>query len=100
MEITDDMVDKLARLSRLQFKDEEKAEIKSDLQKMIAFVDKLNELDTTGVEPLMHISGNVNVFREDKVGGMCTREEALLNAPVKDDHYFKVPNVINKQRSE
>lgn len=97
MQITDAMVEKLAKLSRLSFEDQEKEEIKSDLEKMIAFVEKLNELDTTGIEPLMHISGNKNVFRADVVEGMCTKEEALKNAPVKDADYFIVPKVINKQ---
>lgn len=97
MEINDALVDKLALLARLRFKDEEKEAIKSDLKKMISFVDKLNELDTSGVEPLLHISNNVNVFREDTVQGMCSRKEALMNAPLKDDQFFKVPKVINKQ---
>lgn len=96
MEINDAMVDKLALLARLRFNDQEKAEIKSDLEKMITFVDKLNELDTSGVEPLLHISDNVNIFREDKVQGMCSREEALQNAPLTDGKFFKVPKVISK----
>lgn len=97
MEINDALVDKLALLARLRFKDEEKAAIKSDLEKMIGFVDKLNELDTSGVEPLLHISNNVNVFRADIVQGMCSHNEALKNAPLQDDQFFKVPKVINKQ---
>lgn len=96
MEINDTLVDKLALLSRLQFDEAGKAAIKSDLQKMIGFIDKLNELDTTGVEPLMHITGNVNVLRDDIALPGCTREEAMLNAPVKDEQFFKVPKVISK----
>lgn len=96
MEINDALIDKLALLARLRFQDEEKEEIKSDLEKMISFIDKLNEVDTTGVEPLLHISENMNVFREDNVQGMCSQNEALKNAPVKDDHFFKVPKVIIK----
>jgi aspartyl-tRNA(Asn)/glutamyl-tRNA(Gln) amidotransferase subunit C len=53
-------------------------------------------LDTTGVEPLMHMSDEVNVLREDIVGPMLGEEEALKNAPHHDDHYFKVPKVIKK----
>jgi aspartyl-tRNA(Asn)/glutamyl-tRNA(Gln) amidotransferase subunit C len=67
MEVNDAMVDNLAKLSRLQFNDQEKEIIKKDLQRMIEFVDKLQELDTTGVEPLMHMSDSVNVLREDIV---------------------------------
>ena len=59
MEVNDAMVDKLAILARLKFEDGEKAAIKADLQRMIRFVEKLNELDTTGVEPLLHVSDNV-----------------------------------------
>ena len=97
MEINDALLDKLALLARLRFEDDEKTAIKSDLEKMIGFVDKLNELDTSEVEPLLHISENVNVFREDIVQNMCSSNEALLNAPMQDDQFFKVPKVINKQ---
>lgn len=96
MEINDALVDKLAMLSRLHFNETEKGSIKNDLEKMIHFVDKLNELDTTGIEPLMHISSNVNILREDEPLQGCSREEALLNSPLKDEHFFKVPKVINK----
>ena len=96
MNVNDELIDKLANLARLQFSTEEKEEIKNDLQKMIGFIDKLNELDTTGVEPLLHMSDNVNVLREDEVKGSVTREEALSNAPIHDEHFFKVPKVIRK----
>jgi aspartyl-tRNA(Asn)/glutamyl-tRNA(Gln) amidotransferase subunit C len=97
MEINDALVDKLALLSRLHFNDAEKEAIRNDLQKMIGFIDKLNELDTNGVEPLLHISNNVNVLREDIVSQKTSREEALLNSPVDDKAFFKVPKVIKKQ---
>ena len=76
MEISDALVDKLAMLSRLHFSDVEKQEIKGDLQKMIGFIDKLNELDTSGVEPLLHISENINVLREDVVIQNISRDQA------------------------
>ena len=63
---------------------------------MIGFVAKLNELPTTGVEPLLHMSPGVNVLREDAVGNMLRREEALRHAPVHDEQFFKVPKVIKK----
>lgn len=96
MEIDDSLVDKLAMLSRLHFNEADKSSIKNDLEKMIRFVDKLNELDTTGIEPLMHISNNINMLREDEPVHGCSRKEALLNAPLKDDRFFKVPKVISK----
>ena len=96
MEVNDALVDKLAHLSRLQFKETEKAEIKNDLQRMIAFVEKLNELDLENVQPLLHVSDEVNVLREDEVKGSISREEALKNAPLHDDEFFKEPKVIKK----
>ncbi len=88
------MVDKLAHLSRLQFNETEKAEIKKDLQRMIGFVEKLNELNLGGVEPMLFMSDEVNVLREDEIKGSISREEALKNAPLHDDQFFKVPKVM------
>ncbi len=96
MEVNDELVNNIAKLARLEFKDDEKEEIKLDMQKMIAFIEKLNELDTTGIEPLLHMSENVNVLREDEVKGSITREEAFLNAPNHDEQFYKVPKVIKK----
>jgi aspartyl-tRNA(Asn)/glutamyl-tRNA(Gln) amidotransferase subunit C len=96
MEVNDALVDKLANLSRLQFEGYEKESIKNDLQKMIQFVEKLNELDTTGVEPLLHLSSNINILRSDEIKGSVTREAGLQNAAAHDAHFFKVPKVIKK----
>ncbi len=96
MEVNDELVDKLAHLARLSFEPTEKEEIKKDLQKMVSFIEKLNEIDTAGVEPLLFMTDEVNVLREDEVKGSISREEALLNAPHKDDLFFKVPKVIRK----
>ena len=96
MEVNDAMVDKLAHLSRLQFNATEKEEIRNDLQRMIGFVEKLNELNLEAVEPLLFMSDEVNVLREDEIKGSITREEALKNAPASDDEFFKVPKVIKK----
>lgn len=97
MEVNDALVNNLANLSRLQFSSGEKEIIKQDLQRMIEFVDKLKELDTTGVEPLMHMGDAVNVLREDVVQGSVSREEGLKNAPETDGVFFKVPKVIDKK---
>jgi len=96
MEVNDALIEKLAHLSRLEFNSKEKNEIKNDLQKMIAFVEKLNELDISGVEPLLHMTDEVNVLREDEVKGSIERDEALKNAPEHDGRFFKVPKVITK----
>jgi len=97
MQVDDALIDKLSRLAMLSFNEAEREEIKSDLQKMIGFVDKLKELDTTGVEPLLHMSANINILREDVTGNMISREEALQNAPLHDEKFFKVPKVIRKK---
>jgi aspartyl-tRNA(Asn)/glutamyl-tRNA(Gln) amidotransferase subunit C len=94
MEVNDAMIDKLAHLARLKFNEAEKQEIKTDLQRMIAFVEKMNELDLENVEPLLHMSDEINVLREDIVEGSVSRAEALKNAPVHDEQFFKVPKVI------
>ena len=90
------MVDKLAHLARLQFDDAEKQAIKTDLQRMISFAEKLNELNLEGVDPLLHMSDEVNVLRDDVVNGSVSRQEALKNAPLHDQQFFKVPKVIKK----
>ncbi len=94
MEITDEMVKTLADLSRLTFNSQEKEEIKKDLQRMISFVEKLNEVDTSNVEPLLHMTDAVDIYREDVVQGSMRKEDAFKNAPSADNNYFKVPKVI------
>jgi aspartyl-tRNA(Asn)/glutamyl-tRNA(Gln) amidotransferase subunit C len=96
MEVNDALVQQLADLARLEFSEQERAGIQHDLQRMITFVEKLNELDTSAVKPLLFLTENYNVFREDKVVPSVTREEALQNAPSANDQYFKVPKVIKK----
>ena len=96
MEVNDALIDKLANLARLSFSEQEKAEIRGDLQRMIAFVEKLKEVDTSHTEPLLHMSEAMNVYREDAVRGSMNKKEALANAPAADDNYFKVPKVIKK----
>ena len=96
MTVTTELIDNLAKLARLEISETDKAGFKNDLEQMIGFINKLNELDTEGVEPLMHMSPRVNVLREDVVQGSITREEALLNAPNKNSEFFLVPKVIKK----
>ena len=96
MKVTPELVQKLAALARLQFEDEEKEAIRADLERMIGFVDKLNELDTTGVEPLIHMAGEGGLRREDLPGGMLTQEEALRNAGQTQDGFFTVPAAVKR----
>ena len=92
MQVTNDLIDKLSKLAKLKFEDEEKEGIRNDLQRMVAFVEKLNELDLDNVKPLLHMTDEVNVLRNDEIKGSITREEALQNAPHHDEEFFKVPN--------
>ena len=96
MEVNDALIDKLANLAKLKFDDTEKVQIKNDLQNMIGFIEKMNDIDTTNVEPLLHMTSNVNMLREDVVAGSITNEEALQNAANKNAPFFIVPKVIKK----
>jgi aspartyl-tRNA(Asn)/glutamyl-tRNA(Gln) amidotransferase subunit C len=96
MKINETLVEKLADLSRLSFSEAERKKIEADLQQMIGFVEKLNEVDTTDVAPLLHMSDVVNVLRADEVKNSITTQEALKNVPIKDHQFIKVPKVINK----
>ncbi len=89
-------VDEVAHLARLEFNDDAKAEILNDMKRMLQFVGKLNELDTSNVEPLIYMTDEVNVLREDHIEQTITQREALKNAPEKDSDYFKVPKVIDQ----
>ena len=94
MIVDDTLIDKLANLSKLEFDAEGKEAIKQDLSKILNFMEKLNELNTEGVEPLIYINEEVNVCREDEVNYPITKEEALMNAPLKNEDYIKVPKFV------
>ncbi len=91
-------VDELAHLARLEFDAEAKQEILQDMNRMLAFVDKLNELDTEHVEPLVYMTDEENVLRPDIPEHTVSQKEALSNAPRKDSDYFKAPKVIEQNR--
>ena len=97
MEINDDMVNKLADLAKLEFNDHDRIEIKKDLTNILAFVEKLQVVNTDNIEPLIYINEDVNVLRKDEVTSEITQKEALLNAPLKDSDYFKVPKVLGAE---
>jgi aspartyl-tRNA(Asn)/glutamyl-tRNA(Gln) amidotransferase subunit C len=94
MTIDEETVDKIAHLARLELTGEEKQAMIIDMNRILGFMDKLNEIDTTAVEPLVYMTNEVNGFREDVVKQEITHEEALLNAPKHDDDYFMVAKVI------
>ena len=94
MQVDDALVEKLANLSKLEFDAAGKEAIKKDLTRILSFMEKLNELDTDGVEPLIYVNEEVNVFREDVVHQPISKEEALKNAPLKNADYIKVPKFV------
>jgi len=96
MNIDSETVDKIAHLARLELTVDEKQEMIADMTKILGFMAKLNEVDTSGVEPLIYMSDEVNIYREDVVKQEITTEEALQNAPKHDDKYFLVAKVIEK----
>ena len=84
----------IAKLANLKFDESEIDRLTGEMNEILLYMDKLNEIDTTNVEPLSHPVEMNNVFREDKVEESISTEEALKNAPSKDDKYFHVPKVI------
>lgn len=96
MKIDDVLINRLAELSKLEFDEAAKAKIEKDLQNIFNLVEKLNEVDVSGVEPLIYLTDEKNILREDVVKGEVSKHEALSNAPSADSDYFKVPKVISK----
>ena len=89
-----ELISRLEKLARLQLSETERDKLGADLQSILHMVDKLRELDTTGVEPLVYLNDQGNVWREDVVGAQLPVEQALQNAPRHDGQFFRVPKVI------
>lgn len=96
MKIDNQLVDKLAELSKLEFDEQAKEDLKRDLQKILDMVERLKEVNVDGVEPLIYMTDEKNVLRKDEIKDTVSREDALLNAPQRDSDYFKVPKVLKK----
>jgi len=96
MKISDKTVDHIAHLARLEFEGDKKAAIKKDMEKIISFIDKLQEIDTENVEPLIFMTNEVNSLREDDPIVSLTQDQVLKNAPKKDSDYFRIPKVLDK----
>ena len=94
MDINEQILHKIAHLARLNIDEDSKEEILKELNDMIHWVEKLHEVDTEGVEPLTNMSQEVNAWREDQVKDQISREQALKNAPQKDQEFFKVPKFL------
>jgi len=96
MKIDDQIIEKISGLAYLEFGEGEKEKIRQDLEQILTFVEKLKELDTENVEPLVYLSDKTDVLREDRMIPTISNEDALLNAPEKSGRFFKVPKVIRK----
>ena len=96
MKITEEIVDHIAHLSRLEFEGEQKVAITADLEKIISFMEKLSEVNTDNVEPLIYMTNEYNNLREDIPAVSITQNEGLKNAPKKDSDYFRIPKVLDK----
>jgi len=94
MKITEEMVDYVSVLSRLQLPPEEKTGMAAELEKIVSYMDVLNRLDTTGIEPMSHIFPLQNVMRPDETEPSFSRSELLGNAPGRDEEAFLVPRTV------
>lgn len=92
--ISDETIEYVGILAKLELSDEEKEKAKSDMGRMLDYIDKLNELDTTGVEPMSHVFPVQNVFREDVVTNGDDSENMLRNAPAERDNMYEVPKTV------
>ena len=97
MKIDIKTIEKLASLSKLSFTKEELDLISKDMSKMVNFINQLDEIDTEGVEPLIHLNEEFNKWREDEIREMLDQKEALSNSPIKDSTYFKLPKVLDNR---
>lgn len=96
MQLDKQLISRLEKLARLQLGETERDKLTGDLQRILNMVDKLRELDTTGVEPLVYVNDRVRPLRSDEVGHQVSPEEALQNAPKQDGRFFRVPKVIEQ----
>lgn len=94
MKVTRETIEHVADLARLNLTEAEKESLISKMGDIISWVDKLNELDTSGVKPMEHVIPISNVLREDKTEKSLDREKILANAPLSEDGCFKVPKVV------
>lgn len=96
MKITKEIVDHIAHLSKLEFVGDQRQAIIADMQNIISFMDKLSEVPTDNVEPLIFMSNEVNRLRDDVPEQTITQDQALRNAPKRDSDYFRIPKVLDK----
>lgn len=96
MKVTEDIVDHIAHLARLEYEGESKKAIMDDMNRIINFMEKLQEVETDNVEPLIFMTNEINHLRADEPQVTVTQKEALKNAPKADSDYFRIPKVLSK----
>ena len=94
MKIDKETLEKIAHLARLNFDEKEEQSMLDSMSDILTWVEKLDEIDTTNVEPLTHMASEVNSVREDELGPHLNHDDALKNAPKKDADYIRVPKVL------
>jgi aspartyl-tRNA(Asn)/glutamyl-tRNA(Gln) amidotransferase subunit C len=97
MKVNEQLIRHLSHLARLQFDARSEQEMIHDLNRILGFVEKLEEITTDGVEPLIYMTEDTNILRNDEVIQTITQDEALKNAPRKDSDYFRVPRFIDQE---
>ena len=97
MKVDAPLINHLAHLARLEFNDAECNEMISDLNRILGFVEKLNEVDTEGLEPLIYMTPDTNILRADEDAVSISKDDALKNAPKKDSDYFRVPRFVDSE---
>ena len=96
MKISEEIVDHIAHLARLEFEGDKKQSIMEDMERIVSFMDKLQEVNTDNIEPLIFMTDEIGNLREDDPQVTITQKEALKNAPKKDSDYFRIPKVLDK----
>ena len=96
IKVNNNLIDNLSKLAKLKFDEKSTKKIKLELEKIIGFVNSISEIDTMGIKPLIYISDEVNILRNDEIRNGVSQKDALKNAPKKDSDYFKVPTVLKK----
>ena len=96
MQVDRELILRLETLAQLELSEDERAMMQKDLELIITMVDKLQEIDTNGLEPLIHLGSNQSILRDDQPRNQLSKEAALSNATIKDENYFLVPKVIEK----
>ena len=97
MQITDEIIESVSALAKLELSEPEKQQAKKDMADMLAYMEILNELDTEGIEPMSHMFPNDSIFRDDVLSNGDDRENMLKNAPLKAEGYYQVPKLFVKE---